>query len=420
MKRQKNLLYTIKEGLGDIIYVWKREMQKCFKDQGVFIFFILVPLGYPLLYSFIYNQEVVRQVPVIAVDESHSSLSREFIRRVDASPDIDIIAYSNDMAEARLGLMKHKAYGILRIPSDFSKKINNINYWEQAHVQIYCDMGSMFYYKSLLATATDVSLDMNRKIKIQRMGNTTQRQEEISTSPIEYTNVALFNPQSGYACFLIPAVLMLILQQTLVFGVGMSAGTSVETNRFKKLVPINKHYHGSMRIVIGNALCYLMIYMLAAAWVLICVPKIFSLNQLAHQGSLSLFILAYLLACVFFAMTVSMFVRNREKPMILFAFASVPLLFLSGISWPASGMPVFWKYVSYIFPSTFGINGFVRMNNLSADLSEVQVEYHALWIQAGFYFLTSCLVYKVQIYTTRLRLIRAHNALKAKREEREI
>lgn len=119
-------------------------------------------------------------------------------------------------------------------------------------------------------------------------------------------------------------------------------------------------------------------------------------------------------------MTVSMFVRNREKPMILFAFASVPLLFLSGISWPASGMPVFWKYVSYIFPSTFGINGFVRMNNLSADLSEVQVEYHALWIQAGFYFLTSCLVYKVQIYTTRLRLIRAHNALKAKREEREI
>src|SRR5574344_2490691 len=125
MKRQKNLLYTIKEGLGDIIYVWKREMQKCFKDQGVFIFFILVPLGYPLLYSFIYNQEVVRQVPVIAVDESHSSLSREFIRRVDASPDIDIIAYSNDMAEARLGLMKHKAYGILRIPSDFSKKMNN-------------------------------------------------------------------------------------------------------------------------------------------------------------------------------------------------------------------------------------------------------------------------------------------------------
>jgi ABC-2 type transport system permease protein len=415
MKRQKNLLYTIREGLSDIIYIWKKELRKCFKDQGVLIFFVLVPLGYPLLYSFIYNQEVVHEVPVIAVDESHSFLSREFIRKVDASADVDIIAYSNDMSDARLGLMEHKAYGILRIPSDFNEKINNINYWEQAHVDIYCDMGSMFYYKTLLSAATDVSLDMNRKIKIQRMGNSTKRQEEISTSPIEYTNVALFNPQSGYACFLIPAVLMLILQQTLVFGVGMSAGTSVETNRFKKLVPINKHYHGSMRIVIGCALCYLMIYMVASAWVLLCVPKIFSLNQLAHPGALSQFVLAYLLSCIFFAMTVSLFVRNREKPMILFAFASVPLLFLSGISWPGSGLPEFWKYVSYIFPSTFGINGFVRMNNLSADLSEVSFEYHALWIQAGFYFLTSCLVYHVQILTTRLRLIREHNALKAKR-----
>jgi ABC-2 type transport system permease protein len=129
------------------------------------------------------------------------------------------------------------------------------------------------------------------------MGNTTtDREEEISTYPIDYTNVALFNPQSGYACFLIPAVLMLILQQTLVFGIGMSAGTAVETNRFRNLVPINRHYNGTIRIVFGKALCYLMIYMVAAAWVLLVVPHVFSLNQLAHPVSLSLFILAYLLA----------------------------------------------------------------------------------------------------------------------------
>lgn len=415
MKKRKSLLDIIIQGAEDVFYIWKREIRKCFKDQGVLIFFILVPLGYPLLYAFIYTQEVVREVPVVAVDEDHSFLSREFIRKVDATPDVQIIAYSNDMADAKLAMMEHKAYGILRIPSDFSKKINHINLWEQAYVQAYCDMGSMFYYKCLYSSCTDVSLDMNRKIKIQRMGNTTtDREEEISTSPIEYTNVALFNPQSGYACFLIPAVLMLILQQTLVFGIGMSAGTAVETNRFKNLVPINRHYNGTIRIVFGKALCYLMIYMLVAAWVLLVVPHLFSLNQLGHPTSLSLFILAYLLACIFFAMTVSVFVRNREKPMILFAFFSVPMLFLSGISWPGSGIPTFWKYVSYIFPSTFGINGFVRMNNLSAELADVETEYHALWLQTGIYFIITCIVYRGQILMSRLRTIRQHRAMKAK------
>jgi ABC-2 type transport system permease protein len=408
------------QGLYDIFYIWKREVFKCFKDQGVFIFFILVPLGYPLLYSFIYTEEVVREVPVVAVDEDHSFLSREFIRKVNASPDVQIIAYCNDMADARQAMKEHKAYGILRIPSDFSLNINDINRWKQSTVAVYCDMGSMFYYKTLYASCTDVSLEMNRNIKIQRAGNTTtQREEEINTYPIEYEYVTMFNPQSGYAAFLIPAVLMLILQQTLVLGVGMSAGTAVETNRFRNLVPINRHYNGTIRIVFGKMLCYLMIYLVAAAWVLLVVPKIFKLNQLAHPVTLSLFIFTYLLACILFAMTVSVLVRNREKVMILFAFFSVPLLFMSGISWPGVAIPDFWRYVSYIFPSTFGINGFVRINNLSADWTQIQFEYHALWLQIGVYFLTTCIVYRWQIKFSRISVIRRYKELKSDHDSKQ-
>ena len=94
---KSSLFDTIVEGLLDVAYIWKREMKNVFKDQGVLIFFILVPLAYPLLYGFIYTQEVVHEVPVIAVDEDHSALSREFIRKIDATSDVDIIAYSTDM-----------------------------------------------------------------------------------------------------------------------------------------------------------------------------------------------------------------------------------------------------------------------------------------------------------------------------------
>ncbi len=33
-----------------------REFRTTFRDQGVLIFFILVPLVYPLIYGFIYNK----------------------------------------------------------------------------------------------------------------------------------------------------------------------------------------------------------------------------------------------------------------------------------------------------------------------------------------------------------------------------
>ena len=88
----------IAQGINDLFYIWKREFQTTFRDQGVLIFFILVPLGYPLLYSFIYDNEVVREVPAVVVDDSHSSLSREYLRKVDATPDIQIVSYCADMA----------------------------------------------------------------------------------------------------------------------------------------------------------------------------------------------------------------------------------------------------------------------------------------------------------------------------------
>ena len=417
--KKGTLLDTIIEGFLDVAYIWKREMKNVVKDQGVLIFFILVPLAYPLLYGFIYTEEVVREVPVIAVDEDHSALSREFIRKVNATPDVNIIAYSNDMEEAHQGLREHQARGILRIPSGFSLNINNINHWQQAHVDIYCDMSSMFYYKALYQSSTYVSLEMNKDIKIQRNSAiTTARDEEINTAPIDYEFVPMFNATIGYDGFLLPAVLILILQQTLVLGVGMAAGTAVEKNKFHSLVPFNKHYHGTMRIVLGKALCYIMIYALASLWILVCVPKFYNLPQIPQPTDLLWFVTAYVFAITFFAMTVSILVQGREKSIILFAFMSVPLLFISGISWPGIAIPTFWKVVSYLFPSTFGINGFVRMNTLSADLSQVANEYHTLWLQTGIYFIITCLVYRWQIITSKKRVVEEYRELKRKQDKK--
>ena len=400
--KQLTFKQKVVQGIYDLFYIWKLEFRTTFRDQGVLIFFVLVPLVYPLIYSFIYTNETIREVPTVVVDNSRSSLSREYLRKVDASPETSIVAHCADMEEAKLMLKDRKAYGIIYIPTHFS---DDITRGKQTQVSIFCDMSGLLYYKALLTANTNVSLAMNAAIKMERAGNTTARQDEITAYPIEYEDVAIFNPTNGFAAFLIPAVLILIIQQTLLLGIGLSAGTAREHNRFKDLVPINRHYNGTLRIVMGKGLSYFMVYSLVAVYILCVVPRLFSLNQIAIPGVLTLFALHYLAACIFFAMTASIAIRNRETCMLLFVFTSVPLLFLSGISWPGAAMPAFWRYFSYIFPSTFGINGYVRINSMGATLNEVSFEYQALWVQTGVYFLTTCLVYRWQIIQSRKHMI---------------
>lgn len=410
--KKETLRDKITQGFNDLFYIWWEELKSVFKDQGVLIFFFLVPLAYPILYAFIYTNETVREVPVAVVDLSHSSLSRKFLRDVDASADLHIVAYCSDLEEAKEIMRQKGAYGTIYIPEHFS---DDIVKGIQTQVQIYCDMSGLLYYKALLSTCTDVSLEMNKRIKISRLGNTTDRQDEVGTQPLEYENVALFNPQNGFASFLIPAVLILIIQQTLLLGIGLAAGTARENNRFRDLVPLNKRYHGTLRIVLSKSLVYFMIYMLMGTYILCAVPRMFSLVQIAQPDVLFAFLIPYLLACIFFAMTASIAIRNRETCMLIFVFTSLPLLFISGISWPGVAVPSFWKYVSWLFPSTFGINGFVRINSMGATLQEVLFEYRALWLQTGVYFLTTCWVYRHQILLSRKHaLARLHEMRKTR------
>lgn len=392
----------LREGFADTFYIWWEEIKNVFKDMGVLIFFIIVPLFYPLIYSFLYSNETVHDVPAAVVDNSHSSLSREFLRKVDATADIAIISHCSDMEEAELLMKETKVYGIILIPEDFS---DNIARGEQAKVTIYSNMAGLLYYKAMLTATTNVSLDMNKKIKIERAGNTTNRQDEVSTTPLKYEDVSLYNPHNGFASFLIPAVLILIIQQTLLLGIGLAAGTARENNRFGDLIPMSSHYHGTMRIVLGKSMCYMMIYAIMAAYLVCVVPEIFGFVQVSQPFTLFVFMVPYILACIFFSMTCSIFIHHREACFLIFVCTSVPLLFISGISWPGTAIPPFWEVLSWIFPSTWGIRGFVAVNTMGATWSEIQEEYHILWLQTGIYFVTTCIVYRWQILSSERHLL---------------
>ncbi len=388
-----------KESFRSFLYIFNRELRNVFRDEGVVLFFIVVPVFYPILYSLIYTTETIREVPVAVVDMSRTAASRDYLHRVDGTPDVDIQIYCANLEEAKEMVRQRKAYGIIYVPKEFA---TNINKGEQARVSLFCDMSGLLYYKAIVMASTNVSLQLNSKIKVERAGNTTNEQDKVTIYPISYEEVNIYNSQGGMASFLIPAVLILILQQTLVLGVGMLSGTARETNRLHELIPVEKSHHGLLRIVFGKSCVYLLIYAAHCVITLGVIPRIFGLPQIGNPVTLAFFLTPFLLAIIFFAMTISALIRERENVILICVFVSVPLLFISGVSWPSAAMPDGLKLLSYLFPSTFGINGFVHINTMGGDLLEVRKEWDALWLQAAFYFLTCCLTFRYKIIRARI------------------
>lgn len=376
--------------LKDLADVSGNELRKIFSDVGVLVFFIIVPLLYPLLYAYLYGREVVREVPVVVVDECRSTTSREFLRKSDATPDLKIISYCSEMEEARNLMHRHKAYGLIHIPSEFDRTLAD---GRQATVNLYCDMSGLLYYKALLSGCTMVSLDMNRDIQMEHLSGLSDREKEVQTMPIDNEYVTMFNPANGFQAFLIPAVLILVLQQTLVLGICMLAGTERERRHKGELI-LGESYRNPITVLGGKGLAYLLVYGFTATYVLCFVPWLFNMPQLWQLSTLVAFVVPFLLASIFFGITLSFFVKDRESCFLLFVFVSVPLIFMSGISWPTSNMPDFWRHFAMLFPSTPAVNGFARINTAGALLQDVRGEILAMIIQAGVYFMLALFIYE--------------------------
>lgn len=384
----------------DVYYVFRREFYSVFRDHAVLTFFVALTLGYPIVYTFIYSNEVAREVPVVVVDHSQSAASREFVRNWDATASVNVVARCEDMEAAKVLMYKKDVYGVLEIPEDFSR---NIALGKQAHVSLFCDMGALLNYKALLTAATDVSLDMSKRIQVKGMEYATKVTEEMKASPVRIEDVKLFNPQGGFTSFLIPAVLILVIQQSLLLGVGTIAGTERDRRRRGGVLPVSVHFRRPARVVLGKAFAYLPIYFVMGYWVFFIVPRLFGMTQVGERGELMLFLLPFLLACVFFAIAMSFLSREREMPYLIFVFTSVPLMFISGISWPKSAIPEYWVWFGKLFPSSFGIDGFVKINNTGATLSEVMPEFWGLWVLAVIYFVMACLLYKLEYRKLKIR-----------------
>lgn len=358
-------------------------------DMGVLIFFLLLPIAYPIVYSLIYNPELVRDVPIVVVDNDRSAKSREMVRQLDATQGTWVKGYALDLADARRAVNNHEAYGILEIPEGFSKRIARN---QQGEAVMYCEMSLMLRYKALLVSSTDVMQSMGAIITTERIDQIAPLAETISNGeimPIE--NIQLGNIEGGFDSFVMPGILILILQQAMMLAVGMCGGAKREHPERAFYNPAAKK-PGVFIAMLGETLTYLVIMIIPTIYVLHYVPLMFKFPIEGDLLQKFLFILPMLFATTGLGFILQGIVRERESVFVIWVVTSVIFLFLSGLTWPGYAIKGVWRFLSDCVPATWGVEGFIKMNTNGASLAQVAPAYRTLWLLAGIYFIIGYLV----------------------------
>lgn len=376
--------------LRDVWEVLSAEVRRVFSDSTTIVIFFLATLVYPPLYYYIYHREALTGMQVAVVDLSRSEESKRFVRKLDATPEVDVAFRCTSLHEAEQLLRRHRVNAVFCFPSDYATLLAH---GQTARITCYSDISSFIYYKSALLGGSNVMLDEMRTIELQHQEaeGVSGPMADVQVKPVVFDDVKLYNPSGGYASYFIPALLLMVVHQTLFFGICILCGDANENRRAMRLIPPRLRLHSIYRVTIGRLLCFLLIYVPITLFDLWIVPHLFGLPQLGQVSHIILFLLPFVVATTCFAMTFgNLFAHERLSTLLCCLFFSVILFFMSGMVWPQCSMPPFWRFFSYIFPSTPGIQGFVRISSMGATLSAVRGEYLTLWVQAGVYFIAAC------------------------------
>ena len=359
-------------------------IRRVFTDGGVLLLLVGAIAIYSMFYPLPYLHEVVKESPVGVVDLDHSSLSRQLTRWVDAHETTAVVLRTENPRELEAAIAKGEIDGYLIIPQEFRADVLR---GRRAVIVYGGDAGRFLVLKQVLTGFAESAGTLSAGIDVRRRmaSGLSVPQAIAAQSPVALHLRPLFNTREGYGSYLIPAVFVLILQQTLVLGVGMIFGTDRgKTLRLGIRVPVAT----SARLVarfIGGCGAYVALY---AAHMVFYFGFCFWLFNIPHSGdpvALAVFAAPFLLAITLFAQTLGGWCRERETSVQALLVTSLLFLFLAGFAWPLALMPAPLRWLAHLVPSTAGIQGFLRLNQMGATLAEVGHWWWTLWALCVLY-----------------------------------
>lgn len=354
----------------------KAEWRRLVADTGALLVLVGGTLFYALFYPTPYLHQVARDMPLVVVDGDRSALSRQLTRMADATDQLEVVQVATDQAEAERQLRDGRAAAMLVIPADFERKALR---GEPQAVGAYGNAAYFLMYSQAGEGLSQVIGTMNAGVIMQRL----QLQGEPASSlmaqrdPLPMQARPLFNPGGGYGNFVVPAVLVLILQQTTLIGIGLLGR-----------VPARRD--GVVADVVGRSLVYVALQAVFLLFFLGVVYGLYGFPLLGHAWTLFVFMLPFHFAVALMGRALCNLFPTREFALQVLLLTSMPAVFLSGFSWPKESMPLPLWWLAHVLPSTPAIDGFVRINQMGASLSQASAAWWMLWAQALAYGALVC------------------------------
>jgi ABC-2 type transport system permease protein len=336
-----------------------------FQDKAALLLFFISGIVYSLFYPLPYSAETVRGVPVAIVDQDNSALSRQLIRYAGAHPAIDVVRVTRRPEEAQELIWQGDAAGAMFIPADFSR---NVLAGAQPEVEVSGNGSYPLLNKVVLNGLAEVVGTISAGIEIKRLSATTPSAMQVAAlrQPLGTEALALFNVREGYASYIVPGVVVLVMQQTFLLGIGLLFGSWSSAKSFP-YAPTVASYVGALNafalVVALNAM-----YFFGFVFWWQDYPRGGNLI-----GTLVLTVL-YAYAVAALGILIGTFFRTRERSIQLLVATSMPIMFLSGLSWPTSALPLPLQAASWLLPSTAAIQGFIATNQMGASCYEVRME----------------------------------------------
>jgi ABC-2 type transport system permease protein len=351
-------------------------------DSGALLLLVGAIGLYSVFYPLPYLEQVVRETPVGVVDLDRSSLSRQLVRWVDAHEAVQVTLRATEPAALEAAVQAGDISGYLVIPAGFRADVLR---GRRAVVVYGGDADRFLVFKQVLGGLAEATGTLSAGVEVRRLqaAGQTAGQALVAQGPVTLRLRPLFNTRESYGAYLIPAVFMLLLQQTLLIGTGLIYGTDAARGGTRAAAGLSRL--GQLGRFAGSCLALVALYAVHLAFYLGFCFWLFDVPRYGGMLPLAIFAGPFLLALVLFAQAIGGLCREREASIQLLLFTSIPFLFLAGFAWPLELMPPPVRWLAQLVPVTAGIQGFLRLNQMHADFAEIGRWWWTLWGLCLFY-----------------------------------
>ena len=368
----------------------KHELLAVFTNHAL----LLTVFGGVLFYSFLYPLPYAKQLPreqTVVVDLDGSGLSRRLIRMVNATPQVDIVSRAYSLAQAKEQMIQNKLAGILVIPAHFYRDLLQ---GKSPALSYAGDASYFLVYGTVLEGMAIAGKTLAAEVTVTRLLMSGQAME---LAKQQYNAIgiglhALFNEAGGYVSYVIPAVFVLILHQTLILGTGILGGSQNE--QLESGAKLYWENIPASRLLVVRTGIFFMIYIVLSMCYFGPSFQFYDIPRLATLSNLVLLLISFLLSTIFLGVALGTLFPRREIATLIVLLSSMPIVFASGFIWPASAIPSPILTVLQLIPA---IKAFVLLNQMGAELQQIRPFVTHLSLLSMFYGIIAYLLLKWKI-----------------------